>query len=160
MRAFPRERIALPFLRGLLEPLQTLFTLELPLFGLQQPLLRALCALALRLLRLQILHALLQPVDALLALRVLRRKPVALPLLHRLLRLLNALLALADPILPGWARACRDGLAAAGALGRDGALLSERQGAVARRSAAPDGAPWPAAAAAQPDGTPARRAAP
>ena len=70
LRAFSRERIALPFLCGLLEPLQTLFTLQLPLFGLQQTLLRALCALAFRLLRLQILHALLQPVDALLALRV------------------------------------------------------------------------------------------
>ncbi|WP_283816495.1 hypothetical protein [Bradyrhizobium sp. AUGA SZCCT0431] len=59
LRALPRKRVALPFLRGSLEPLQPLLTLQLPLFGLQHPLLRALCALAFRLLGLQILHALL-----------------------------------------------------------------------------------------------------
>ena len=52
LHALPRKGVALPFLRGLLDPLQTLFTLKLSLFRLQQPLLRALCALAFRLLRL------------------------------------------------------------------------------------------------------------
>jgi hypothetical protein len=121
LHSLPRKGVALPFLHGLLELLLTLLTLELSLFRLQQPLLRALRALAFGLLRLQFLHALLQPIDALLALRVLGRKGVALPFLHSLLRLLHllrrllgllwlprrlgALLALADPILPGWARA-------------------------------------------------------
>jgi hypothetical protein len=107
LHALPRKDIALPFLSGLLEPLHTLLMLELPLFCLQQPLLRALRPQAFRLLRLQLLHALLQPIDAVLALRALARRHVALPLLHGLLRLLNALLALADPLLLRWARARR-----------------------------------------------------
>ena len=101
LHALPRKRIALPFLRGLLELLQTPLTLELSLFRLQQPLLRALCPRTFRLLRLQLLHALLHPIDALLALRGLGRKLVALPLLNGLLRLLDALLAAAPT------RSCR-----------------------------------------------------
>ena len=59
LRALARKHVALPFLRGLLELLHTLLTLELPLFCLQQSLLRALRPPAFRLLRLQLLNALL-----------------------------------------------------------------------------------------------------
>ena len=52
LHALAREHVALPFLGCLLELLHTLLTLELPLFCLQQPLLRALRPQALRLLRL------------------------------------------------------------------------------------------------------------
>ena len=62
LRALPRKDIALPFLRGLLEWLHALLTLEQPLLRLQQPLLGALLPRALRLLRLQLLYALLQAV--------------------------------------------------------------------------------------------------
>jgi len=78
-----------------------LLALKLALFCLQQPLLRALRPRTLRLLRLQLLHALLQPIDAVLALHA--RARVALPLLPGLLQLLDALLALADPLLLRWA---------------------------------------------------------
>ncbi|HET7124010.1 MAG TPA: hypothetical protein VFI51_07830 [Bradyrhizobium sp.] len=75
---------------------------------LQQPLLGALRPLAMRLLRLQLLHTLLQAIDAFLALRALARKRVALPLLHGMLLLLLTLLtllrALFDPLLSR--RAC------------------------------------------------------
>jgi hypothetical protein len=101
LHALPREAVALPSLRGLLVLLHVLLTLELPLFCLQQPLLRALRPRALRLLRLQLLHALLQPIDALLALHALARRHVALPVLRGLLQLLDALLALAEPLLLG-----------------------------------------------------------
>ena len=107
LHALARKLVALTFLRGLLELLYTLLTLEQALFCLQQPLLRAPLPWALRLLRLQLLHALLQPIDAVLALHALARRHVALPLLHGLLRLLNSLLALADPLLLRWARAQR-----------------------------------------------------
>ena len=79
--------------------LHTLLTLDLPLFCLQQPLLRALRPRAVRLLRLQLLNALLQPIDALLALRALARKHVALPLLRGLLELLHTLHTLELPLL-------------------------------------------------------------
>jgi hypothetical protein len=68
-------------------------------------LLRALRPRAFRLLRLQLLNALLQPIDALLALRALARRHVARALLLRGLLLLDVLLALADPLLLRWARA-------------------------------------------------------
>src|SRR5690242_6408089 len=100
----PRKDIALPFLRVLLELLRALLTLEQALLRLQQSLLGAMIPRALRLLRLQLLYALLQAVDALLTLHALTRKLVALPLLHRLLRLLDALLAVADPLLLRCAR--------------------------------------------------------
>ena len=100
LHALARKHVALPFLRGLLELLHTLLTLELSLFCLQQPLLRALRPGAFRLLRLQLLNALLQPIDVLLALHALARRHVALALLLRgLLPLLDALLALAGPLL-------------------------------------------------------------
>ena len=103
LHALARKHVALPFLRGLLELLYALLTLELPLFCLQQALLLALRARAFRLLRLQFLYTLLQPIDALLALHALARRCVALPLLQGLARLLNgplnALFALADPLL-------------------------------------------------------------
>ena len=50
LHALARQQVALPFLRGLLDLLHTLLTLELPLFCLQQPLLRALRPRAFRLL--------------------------------------------------------------------------------------------------------------
>ena len=53
---------------------------------------------ALRPLRLQLLHALLQPIDAVLALHALARKHVALPFLRGLLELLHALLTLELPL--------------------------------------------------------------
>ena len=90
LHALARKHVALPFLRGLLELLHALLTLELPLFCLQQPLLRALRPRAFRLLRLQLLHALLQPIDALLALHALARRHVTRALL------LRGLLALLD----------------------------------------------------------------
>jgi hypothetical protein len=83
LHALARKQVALPFVRGLLDLLHTLLTLELPLFCLQQPLLRALHPQAFRLFRFQLLHALLQPIDALLA-------------LHALALLLRGLLALLD----------------------------------------------------------------
>ncbi|WP_334536399.1 hypothetical protein [Bradyrhizobium sp. AZCC 2230] len=49
---------------------------------------------AFHLLRLQLLHALLEPIDAGLALRRLARQHFALPLLHHLLALLDLLLML------------------------------------------------------------------
>ncbi|WP_407184522.1 hypothetical protein [Bradyrhizobium centrosematis] len=49
---------------------------------------------AVRLLRLELLHALLQAIDAGLAFRSLARQHLALVLLHHLLALLNLLLAL------------------------------------------------------------------
>src|SRR5882724_1011798 len=60
----------------------------------QNALLHALRAQAFRLLRLQLLHALLQPIDALLVLHALAREHLALPLLGDLLELLHAPLAL------------------------------------------------------------------
>ena len=99
LHALARKGVALPFLPRLLEPLHMLLALKLALFCLQQPLLRALCPQAFRLLRLQLVHALLQPIDAVLALHALPRRHVALPLLPGLLQLLDALLALADPLL-------------------------------------------------------------
>jgi hypothetical protein len=74
--------------------LHQLLALQQALLCLQQPLLRALRAQAFRLLRLQLLHALLQPIDALLVLRALAREHLALPLLGDLLELLHAPLAL------------------------------------------------------------------
>ena len=62
-------------------PLQALFIAQQALLRLQQALLRALRPLALRLFRLQLLYASLQPVDAVLALRALPRKGVTLPFL-------------------------------------------------------------------------------
>jgi hypothetical protein len=58
----------------------------------EHPLLLALRPYAFRLLRLQLLHALLQTIDAGLALRGLVRQHLALPLLHHLLALLDLLL--------------------------------------------------------------------
>ena len=63
--------------------LQVLLALEQAPLRLQQPLLRALLLHALRLLRLQLVYALLQAVDALLTQRGLARKDIALPLLDR-----------------------------------------------------------------------------
>jgi hypothetical protein len=99
LHALARKHVALPFLRGLPELLHALLTLKLPLFCLQQPLLRALRLPAFRLLRPQLLNALLQAVDALLALRALARRHVVRALLRGLLPLLAALLALAGPLM-------------------------------------------------------------
>jgi hypothetical protein len=101
LHALARKLVALPFLRGLPELLHMLLTLQLPLSCLQQPLLRALRPRTFRLLRFQLLNALLQPIDALLALHALARRHVAPALLLRgLLALLDdVLLALADPLV-------------------------------------------------------------
>jgi hypothetical protein len=80
--------------------LQALLLLQLTLLYLQQPLLRLLRPLALRLFRLQPLHALLQTIDALLALHALARKDLALPLLHGLLPLDLLLLSSFYPLVP------------------------------------------------------------
>ena len=61
--------------------------------------LRPLRPLALRLFRLQSLHALLQAIDTFLALHALARKDIALPLLHGLLPLDLLLLAPFYPLL-------------------------------------------------------------
>ena len=55
---------------------------------------------ALRMLRLQLLHALLQPIDAILALHTPARKHIALPILRGLLGLLALLSALLTLKLP------------------------------------------------------------
>jgi hypothetical protein len=83
-----------PLQARLIGLLQALLALEQPVLGLQQPFLRALRPKAFRLLRLQLLHALLQAIDAGLPLGAPARQHVTLPLLHNLLPLLNALLAL------------------------------------------------------------------
>jgi hypothetical protein len=57
-------------------------------------LLRALRPATFRLLRLQLLHALLQAIDAGLSLCALARQHATLPLLHDLLSLLDVLLTL------------------------------------------------------------------
>ena len=69
--------------------LHALLALELAFLPLQQPLLRTLRpqALVLRLLRLQLPHALLQPIDAVLTLHALARKDVALAPTGRAVRL-------------------------------------------------------------------------
>ena len=91
LHALSRKDVALAFLSSLLLPLHTLLTLELALFCLQKPLLRALLARASRLLRLQFLHALLQPIDPFLALHALAGRYLALPILRGLLGLLYLL---------------------------------------------------------------------
>ena len=77
--------------------LQSFLVPEQALLCMQQALLCALLPQALRMLRLQLLHALLQPIDAVLALHALARKHVALPFLCGLLELLHALLTLELP---------------------------------------------------------------
>ncbi|WP_246563739.1 hypothetical protein [Bradyrhizobium liaoningense] len=54
---------------------------------------------AFHLLRLQLLHALLETIDTGLALRRLARQHLALPLLHHLLALVDVLLALLGTLL-------------------------------------------------------------
>ena len=79
--------------------LGALLTLEQAVLRLQRPLLLALRAHAFWLLRLQLLHALLQAIDAVLTLRRLARKHLALPLLNNLLSLLDVLLTLLRTLL-------------------------------------------------------------
>ena len=81
-----------PLQARLIAFLQALLALEQAALGLQQPLLRALRSQAFGLLRLQLLRALLQAIDAVLPLGALARKHLTLPLLHGLLSLLDALL--------------------------------------------------------------------
>jgi signal transduction histidine kinase len=118
LHALARKDVALAVVTRQIPLLHALLTLELAFLCQQQSLLRGLrpqalvLALALRLLRLQLLHALLQPVNALLTLRAPWRKSIPRPLLRGLLELLNALLtllrALFDPLLSRGARAqCR-----------------------------------------------------
>ncbi|GLR86631.1 hypothetical protein GCM10007857_33420 [Bradyrhizobium iriomotense] len=74
--------------------LHALLALEQAVLCPQHPLLCMLRPQAFRLLRLQLLHALLQPIDAGLPFRALTCKHLALPLLHHLLALLDLLLML------------------------------------------------------------------
>jgi len=85
---------AQPLQARLIALLHALFALEQAVLGLQQPLLRAFRPPAFRLLRLQLLHALLQAIDAGLPICALARQHVALPLLHDVLSLLDTLLTL------------------------------------------------------------------
>jgi predicted membrane chloride channel (bestrophin family) len=71
-----------------------LLTLEQAVLRLQQSRLLALRPRALRLLRLQLLHPLLQMIDASLTLYALARKHLALSFLHDPLSLLDVLVAL------------------------------------------------------------------
>jgi len=99
-----RSELLLPRKIALLHPL---LARQRPLLGLK----RALRPAALRPLRLQLLHALLQPIDPALAFGGLARQRVALALLHELLTLLDSLLAglraIRDPLLAWRTRAGR-----------------------------------------------------
>jgi hypothetical protein len=97
--ALGRELRTQPLQARLITLLHALLALQQPVLRLQQPLLRALRPLAFRLLRLQLLHALLQAIDAALPFRVLARKHLALPPFDELLALLRTLLALKLPAL-------------------------------------------------------------
>jgi hypothetical protein len=79
LRGLARQHLALPLLDLLLALLDTLLALKQAALRLQQPLLLVLRPGAFRLLRLQLLHALLQAVDAALAFRGLARKHLARP---------------------------------------------------------------------------------
>jgi hypothetical protein len=92
--SFSRRRRSQPVQARLIALLHAPLALEQTVLRPQQPLLRVLCPHAFRLLRLQLLHTLLQAVDAVLPLGVLARKHLALPFLHDLLSLLDTLLTL------------------------------------------------------------------
>jgi hypothetical protein len=92
--SFSRRRWRQPLQARLVGLLYALLALEQAVLGLQQPLLRALRPETFRLLRLQLLHALLQAIDAGLPFRALPRQHVTLPLLHDLPSLLDVLLTL------------------------------------------------------------------
>jgi hypothetical protein len=79
LRGLARQHLALPLLDVLLALLDTLLALKQAALRLQQPLLLVLRPCAFWLLRLQLLHALLQAVDAALAFRGLARKHLARP---------------------------------------------------------------------------------
>ncbi|WP_456686201.1 hypothetical protein [Bradyrhizobium sp. P5_C11_2] len=83
-----------PLLARQISLLRALLALQQAVLRLKHPLLLALRPRAFRLLRLQLLHALLQAIDPGLALRGLARQHLALPLLHHLLALLDLLLML------------------------------------------------------------------
>ena len=88
-----------PLLASQVKLLRALFTTEQAVLGLEHPLLLALRSRAFHLLRLQLLNALLQAIDAGLALRRLARQHLALPLLDLLHALLGTLLALKQAAL-------------------------------------------------------------
>ncbi|WP_246667929.1 MULTISPECIES: hypothetical protein [Bradyrhizobium] len=81
-------------LAGNIGLLRTLLALQQAVLRLQGTVMDALRACALDLLRLQLLHALLQAIDPGLPLGGLARERVTLPLLRRLLALLDHLLLL------------------------------------------------------------------
>ncbi|WP_454649505.1 hypothetical protein [Bradyrhizobium liaoningense] len=83
-----------PLLASQVKLLRALLTAEQAVLGLEYPLLLALRSRAFHLLRLQLLNALLQAIDAGLALRCLARQRLALSLLHHLLALLDLMLTL------------------------------------------------------------------
>ncbi|WP_247562172.1 hypothetical protein [Bradyrhizobium sp. 138] len=77
LRGLTRQHLALPLLDVLRALLDALLALKKAALRLQQPLLLVLRPCAFRLLRLQLLHASLQAVDAVLAFRGLARKHLA-----------------------------------------------------------------------------------
>ncbi|MHB0773684.1 hypothetical protein [Bradyrhizobium sp. 5.13L] len=88
-----------PLLASQVKLLRALLTPEQAVLGLDHPLLLALCSRAFHLLRLQLLNALLQAIDAGLALHRLAREHLALSLLDLLHALLGTLLALKQAAL-------------------------------------------------------------
>ncbi|WP_245162986.1 MULTISPECIES: hypothetical protein [Bradyrhizobium] len=83
-----------PLLARQVTLLGALLTFKQAVLRLECPLLLAQRPRPFRLLRLELLHALLEAIDAGLTLRRLARQHLALPLLHHLLALLDLLLAL------------------------------------------------------------------
>ncbi|WP_236843182.1 hypothetical protein [Bradyrhizobium icense] len=92
--SFSRGLWSQPLQACLVTFLDALLALEQAVLILQQSLLLALRPATFRLLRLQLLHTLLQAIDAALPLRALARQHVTLSLLHGLPPLLDTLLAL------------------------------------------------------------------
>jgi len=90
---------AQPLLARQIGLLRALLALQQAVLRRQQALLLALRPSAFRLLRLQLLYALLQAIDAALALPGLTGKYLALPLLHDLLALRDMLFALLRALL-------------------------------------------------------------
>ncbi|WP_245334254.1 hypothetical protein, partial [Bradyrhizobium guangdongense] len=94
-----RSLEAKPLLAREVTLLRSLLTAKQAVLGLEHPLLQALCPRTSRLLRLQLLHALLEAFDAGLTLCRPARQHLTLPLLHDLLALLDLLLSLLRALL-------------------------------------------------------------
>jgi len=144
--ALARQRLALPFLPNLLSLLDALLALEPAVFSLQQPFLRPLRSATFRLLRLQLLYALLQAIDAVLALCALARQRLALPFLPNLLSLLDALLTLRRTrfgLFPPRRSLAHGGRSARARWCGDARLRASRHGWSLRRRGTTDLGAWP-----------------